>query len=219
MNIWQKYLSYLIEIPIENISSTYTKNLNITLYKGRYALNTTNAVYSWEDLYQNFYKAFEHIEIEKKGYRTCLVVGLGLGSIPFMLEKKFNCKFDFTAVEIDEAIVNVAQKYTLSRLDSTIEIRCTDAEYYINTCNKKFDLIAFDVFIDDKVPEKFESEAFLTTLKNCLQPGGLLLFNRLSAVDENIHSANSFYNKVFKTIFPSATYLDTGGNFMLITNP
>ena len=46
--------SYLIDIPIEEKTSRFSGKLELILRKGRYALCTSNAVYSFDDLYINF---------------------------------------------------------------------------------------------------------------------------------------------------------------------
>ncbi|MEL7021873.1 MAG: hypothetical protein AAGK47_09700, partial [Bacteroidota bacterium] len=103
MNVptWKKWLSYLTEIHIESAPSEINPHLYVSLRRGRYQLCTANAIYSYEDLYSNFYKAFEQVNLHKiKGDRV-LILGYGMGSIPYILEKKMNYDFNYTAIEID----------------------------------------------------------------------------------------------------------------------
>lgn len=214
--LWKKLLSYVHEFEIESTQSEVNESLHVTLRNGRYVLNTPNAVYSYEDLYSNFFKAFQHIAIEKQEIKTVLVLGLGLGSIPFMLEKRFACEFDYTAVEIDEDVIYLADKYALSDLKSYVEVVCTDACIFVEVCEDKYDLICIDVFVDDKIPEDFLYPEFLESCKELLTDKGLIMFNHLALTAKDIQLAEDYYKTVFKSVFPEGRYLDTTGNWILM---
>ena len=51
--LWKRWLSYLFEIHVESTSSDYNPHLHVSLNNGRYQLSTANAIYSFEDLYDN----------------------------------------------------------------------------------------------------------------------------------------------------------------------
>ena len=108
---WKRLLSYLFEIHIESTSSDYNPHLYVSLQKGRYQLSTANAIYSFEDLYDNFSDAFKEIDLDQLNVQNVLILGFGLGSIPIILEQKFNKKYFYTGVEIDEEVLYLANKY------------------------------------------------------------------------------------------------------------
>ena len=87
--IWKRLLSYFFEWHIESAPSEANPHLYVSLKNGRYQLCTANAVYSYEDLYTNFLRAFEQIDFDKVPGKDVLILGLGLGSIPIILEKRF----------------------------------------------------------------------------------------------------------------------------------
>ena len=89
---WKIWLSYFTEIVLERGSSDPNEDLQLGLKKGRYCLSTPNAIYSFGDLYDNFSKSFQQLDIVEKNIKDVLVLGFGLGSIPFMLEKTFSKK-------------------------------------------------------------------------------------------------------------------------------
>ena len=140
---------------------------------------TPEAVYSYGNRYDNFFNAFKQIQIQSKEIDSVLLLGLGLGSVPYMLETYFNRDYRYTAVEIDDAIINLASKYILSDLKSEVTTICANALSYVQIDQKHYDLIAMDVFVSDYIPKEFETEAFLMHLKERIAPDGLLLFNRL----------------------------------------
>lgn len=213
---WKKWISYIRELPVESASSDVNPELYVCLSQGRYQLCTANAVYSYEDLYDNFYQAFRKLPLDDMQIEHVLVLGLGLGSIPYMLERKFRKKYYYTAVEVDEAVIYLAQKYALSDLKSGIEVVRADAGLFVDQTIDKFDLITMDIFLDDEVPEKFEQQAFLEQLDHLLAPEGLLLYNRLSRSREDVRKTERFYREVFCQVFPEADYLDLQGNWMLL---
>ncbi len=213
---WKKWLSYLVDLHLESASSDFNEELQVFLVKGRYQLVTQNAVYSFDDLYTNFRDAFTELNIGEKAIEKVLLLGLGLGSIPFMLENKFDLDADYTAVEIDEAIIYLANKYTLSEIQAPINYICTDAANFVQICQDKFDLICMDVFKDDFIPEEFETLEYLETLKDLLNPNGMLLYNRLASFKKDIEASQKFKEEKFLQVFPNAYHLNVKGNWMLV---
>ncbi len=214
--LWKKWLSYLWPLQIEAVEGVHNPYLEILYYKGRYQLNTENAIYSFEDLYTNYYRAFEKVELEKLEVNNVLILGLGLGSIPVMLERNFKVNYHFTGVEIDEEVIHLAHKYALNGLKSPIEIVCTDAYNYVAQCHQKFEMICVDIFIDDVIPHEFEQQDFLNQVKDLLTDNGMLFYNRLGFTDNDKKNNLKFYNKQFKPIFPKGRYLDLDDNWMFL---
>ena len=215
---WKRWLSYLTELHIESTSSKYNPHLYVSLSKGRYQLCTANAIYSYEDYYDNYRKAFTRVDLDQLPGKEVLILGFGLGSIPFMLEKLFEYELHYTAVEVDEAVIGLASKYALPEIDASIELICTDALIYVAQQPATFDMICMDVYLDDVVPDAFEQEEFLSGLKNMLNPNGLLLFNRLAATQEDKDKSKQFYVQRFLPVFPLGAYIDVGGNYMLFND-
>ncbi len=218
--LWKKILSYFHEFHIENTSSPFNPTLDVCLRSGRYLLKTPNVIYSFGDLYDNFFKAFEQINLGKNEPKSVLLLGFGLGSIPYMLEKKFHKKYAYTAVEIDEVVIHLAKKYVTDELRSPIEFVCADAAQYVSQSGRKFDMICMDVFLDHLVPSQMEQTLFLEGLAKRLQPQtGILLYNRLTATDVEKRYTQHFFQKIFQQTFPEATFLDVDGNWILTNRP
>lgn len=214
--IWKKYLSYFFELHIESAPSEINPHLYVSLSRGRYQLSTANAIYSFADLYDNFTLTFQQINLSTT-IKDVLILGFGLGSIPYMLEKKFNKSYHYTAVEIDENVLYLANKYALPVLTSPITMMPADAFAFVHYCQERFDLLCMDVFLDDIVPDNFETEYYLRQLENLLNPEGILLFNKLAATEKDRKQAAQFF-ELFKSVFPNGTYLEVNGNWMLIND-
>lgn len=213
--LWKKWLSHLTPFTLERTGSRQNPELSVVLARGRVQLLSGNAIYSWDDLYHNFTIAFGELDRQMKPEADVLLLGLGLGSVPFILEKVYSRHYHYTAVEWDETVAELAHRYTLSRLDSPIEVVVADAEVFVQACSEEFDLLIVDIFEDDLTPPQFETAEFLEACRDRLRPGGLLLFNRLYGAHKDRVATERFYERTFKVAFPDARTIDTGGNWIL----
>lgn len=213
---WKRWLSWLAELHLESAPSALNPHLYVSLRRGRLQLCSANAVYSWEDLYDNFDKAFQRLPLDTLPIREVLLLGVGLGSIPQLLEGKYCRQYRYTGVEADENVLYLASRYTLPQLQSPLELHCTDALAFMQVCQDAFDLICMDVFVDDQVPDPFLLPDFLELLRARLNAGGILLYNRLGATAQDRWQAQTWYDEVFRKVFTQSECWDLGGNFMLV---
>lgn len=218
ITIWKKILSYFFDIRLEKKQSSFSGALEILLSRGRVALCTKNAMYSFDDLYLNFRMAFSMVNINKFNTDKVLLLGAGLLSVPYLLEKKHQKSFVCKAVDIDPMVLEAAAQYALPKLNSEIELICADAETFVLNDKEKYDLIVVDVFIDNEVPGKFEKEDFLKALKNLLADKGLVMYNRMAQNEIALKNTESYYNQAFKQVFFKSEMLRLNGNCMLLGN-
>lgn len=175
-------------------------------------LVSNNAIYSYDDLYLNFKEAFLRMNKNLTENDNVLVLGLGLGSIPYIIEKILTQKPYYTLVEIDEEVIYLASKYGLSRLTANFEIQAADAFAFIHQNTDTYDLICMDVFNDDLVPTQMTTEDFLILLKSTLNDDGLLLYNRLYQYEKDKRETDLFEHEAFRKVFPDYTYVEVEGN-------
>ncbi len=210
------FLSFFCDRLIEQSQSDLNPELKVFLSNGRYKLVTGHAVYSYDDRYTNFLQSFRELKKELSKVKTCLVLGLGMGSIPLMLERKMNLSVDCTAVELDPEIIRLYEKYTAPRLKNKVRITEGDAWNYLASNPSKFDLICMDVFEDAKVPEKFSSPQFCGMLRDHLHEDAVLIYNRLEETDQDHRENNIFFENIFQPVFPDARVLKLEANRMYI---
>ncbi len=213
---WKRFLSNYFTIPIEKVKSKYSTTLEVVLNKGRYALCTAHAVYSYEDLYINFRDSFYKIDLDSHKIDKVLILGVGLLSIPIILEKLLHKNYSYTCVDIDPEVVRLAKKYGLPQIESKIELHCADALEFVNNETNTYSLIIVDIFIDDKVPSAFETTDFLENLKKRLDGNGLLMYNRMAQNTEALEKTEFFYYNNFKKLFIDSEMLILKGNRMLL---
>ncbi len=215
---WKKIASYFHEFHIETTQSEHSRELYLLFKEGRYQLCSFNAVYSYEDKYSNFAGAFQQINLSQIKPKKVLILGLGMGSIPYILEQSHPSEYEFTAIEIDEAVVYLAEKYTLSKIHSPMEIICTDALLYVAQTQQKYDMILVDLFIDDIVPNQFEQVDFLIQTKKLLTENGILISNRLGYTEKDKKETATFYKDAFLPVYPNGTSILVKGNHMLLND-
>lgn len=213
---WKKWLSYFTFLTLEKRKSEYSGQIEILLSRGRLAMATSKAFYSYEDLYLNFRKSFEKIDLRDFDIDKVLILGAGLLSIPYILEKKHSKNYKYKVVDIDATVLNLASKYALPKLYSNIELVCADALEFVKNERDRFKLIIVDIFIDDIVPEVFESLEFLEGLKKILESKGLLMYNRMSQNLPAKIQTEKFYNNNFTRIFKNSEIIDLSENKMLL---
>ena len=139
----QRLISYITDVHIESVTSDYNETLEVLISHGRYQLCTPNAIYSYADKYDNYRESFNKMKLPDHPDTNILLLGFGMGSIPYMLEKVFLKKYVYTGVEIDPMIIYLASKYTLVDLHSEISIIEADAAYFIKQNQKITELIKF----------------------------------------------------------------------------
>jgi spermidine synthase len=101
-----------------------------------------------------------------------LLMGLGGGTIVHQYNR---LGFDLEVVEIDERIKETAINYFAVSPNTTILI--DDARHYINICKKKYDVITFDMFLNETPPAQVLSLETFIKVKELLNPDGLWVLN------------------------------------------
>lgn len=157
----------------------------------------------WQNVLRKVWK-------KKKEVTSCLILGLGGGSIAKITRKLWK-KSKITGVEIDPVIIELGEKY-LGLKEIGVNKEFCDAEDYLKTSSKVFDLICVDTYVGDSYPKKFEEEAFLVLIRKHLDKSGIVIFNRLYYGDKRplamkfLKRLESVFSKV-EIVFPEANVM------------
>ena len=115
--------------------------------------------------------------------RRVLIVGLGGGAMVRFLTH-YDPQVQIDAVEIDPAVVRLADKYFDVRSGGNVRVHTADAVAFIESTTDRYDLILMDAFLRPSsetdatgVPSGLKTLAFLNRLKQTLAPGGVVAFN------------------------------------------
>jgi spermidine synthase len=111
--------------------------------------------------------------------RSCLVLGLGGGSIPRMLLEAFP-HLEVAAIEIDPAVVDLACRYFDVSALPRFTVHLEDAAVFLRRCNSQYALIVVDTYVGDRFPDQCASLEFLRDAGRCLTEDGVLVVNWLN---------------------------------------
>lgn len=101
-----------------------------------------------------------------------LIMGLGGGTILHQFDR-LGMKIE--VVELDERIKETAIQYF--GVSPLADIKIDDARHFINTSKKTYDLITFDMFLNETPPAQVLTLETFLKVKNMLRPEGLWIIN------------------------------------------
>lgn len=176
----KKLFSYLIPVTIFKQKSTLSQTLEVTWTDGKLVLDSENTNYSYGNLQRILKKGLKIIGFEKiQSMQSILVLGVAGGSVIRTLVDEIDFKGEITGVEIDKAIIEIANTYFKLDEIPNLEIIFDDASEFVLKTNKKFDLIIIDIFQDTKMPDFLFEFFFINRICFLLNPKGHILFNTM----------------------------------------
>jgi spermidine synthase len=156
-----------------------------------------------------------------------LIIGGGAGVVPMIFRRAYPVSID--VVEIDPAVVKVAEKWFGLRADERMRIFAQDGRMFIHNARKQYDLIIIDVYTaGDRIPFHLTTREFLLELKAALRPQGIVLINLISSLTgfkselfwaelktcQSVFGADHVY--VFPEKISNSGPLDDSRNIMLL---
>lgn len=131
-----------------------------------------------------------------------LVIGLGGGSLPRLMQKLFpSARID--SVEIDPAVIEVAEKYFDFEARPDDNVIARDGRVYVRRAllrGQTYDFILLDAFTGDYIPEHMMTREYLEECKKLLSENGVLVANTFSSSRLYRHETATF-NAAFDWFF------------------
>jgi spermidine synthase len=127
--------------------------------------------------------------------KDVLILGLGGGSIAKNLKIR---GFNVEVCELDSRMEFVAKKYF--GLPENIKVTIDDARHFINTSNKKYDVIIFDTFRGEETPSHIITSESLDKVKTILDDKGVMIVNSFGYLDGELGLGS---RSIYKTILNS----------------
>jgi spermidine synthase len=130
-----------------------------------------------------------------------LIIGLGGGTLPTTLRKLYPT-MPIDVVEIDPAVIRVANKYFNFTASSLTKVHEVDGRVFVKRALKqpeRYDLIMLDAFDHEYIPEHMLTREFLSEIRDLLTARGVLAANTFSS--------SRLYN------YESVTYQAVYGDF------
>lgn len=145
-----------------------------------------------------------------RAQNSALMVGLGGGStVRYMAQ--FMPNTDFTTVEIDPGVIEMAQKYFDVHQGPHQHIVERDARLFLNGTHAAYDLVFVDAYRGSFVPFHLTTQEFYALAKRHLTPGGCLL--------QNVDPGTLLFDATMATlskVFQNVETLPAGGNIVVI---
>ena len=141
---------------------------------------------------------------------SVLILGNGTGTYAMQLRHYFpGCSVD--AVEIDGRITDLAYGYFgLDAGDPLLTVYEGDGRAFINSCDKKYDVIMVDAYQDITIPFSMSSVEFFTLVRDHLEPGGAMVVNMNMRSGEG--GINARLCDTMASVFPTVMTADVGGS-------
>ena len=123
-----------------------------------------------------------------------LVLGVAGGSVIKTLVDEIHFEGKITGVEIDKAIIKIANEYFHLDQIQNLEIIIDDAFEFVLKTKVKYDLIIIDVFQDVRMPNFLFEKFFIDRICYLLKSKGFILFNTMVINEKQKQLNLDFFN-------------------------
>jgi len=181
-----KLFSYFIPINIYKKKSSISETIEVTWNNGELVIDSKNTNYSYGSLQRILRKGLKYIGFERiKKFDNVLLLGVAGGSVIKTLVEEIKFKGKITGVEIDPAMIEVANTYFKLNEIPNLNIVIDDAFEFVLKTKETYDLIIIDVFQDTTMPNFLFEDFFINRVNFLLRKDGFILFNTMVINDGN----------------------------------
>lgn len=203
----KRLLSFFIPINIYKKNSSVSKKLEVTWNNGQLVLDSKNTNYSYGSLQRILRKGLKYIGFERiRGFKNILVLGVAGGSVIKTLSEEIEFKGQITGVEIDPAVIEIANTYFDLDKIQNLELVNDDAFEFVLKTKEKYDLIIIDIFKDTEMPNFLFEEFFINRINLLLNVNGFILFNTMTLYkkdkDRNLEYRSRFSEDYSVRMYP-----------------
>ncbi|MES2379804.1 MAG: methyltransferase domain-containing protein [Bacteroidota bacterium] len=180
---------------VESFDSAKNGKINVIRLHDKLVVNTRNANQSFDGLHQLFKTIFNDLQLEKVVPQKILCLGLAGGSIIHIIKNELQLNSHITAIEYDEVMVQIANKYFGLQQFSHLNVVIADAFVYAQqkAATETFDLIIVDLFEDNKVVENVFNIEFNEQLLN-MCPNGTIIINAICNNKNQLLQLNTLFS-------------------------
>ncbi|MES2656547.1 MAG: methyltransferase domain-containing protein [Bacteroidota bacterium] len=180
---------------VESFDSAKNGKINVIRLHDKLVVNTRNANQSFDGLHQLFKTIFNDLQLEKVVPQKILCLGLAGGSIIHIIKNELQLNSHITAIEYDEVMVQIANKYFGLQQFSHLNVVIADAFVYAQqkAATETFDLIIVDLFEDNKVAANVFNIDFNEQLLN-MCPNGTIIINAICNNKNQLLQLNTLFS-------------------------
>ena len=192
----RKLFSYFIPINIYKKKSTISETIEVTWNNGELVIDSKNTNYSYGSLQRILRKGLKYIGFERiRNFNNVLLLGVAGGSVIKTLVEEIKFKGKITGVEIDPAMIEVANTYFKLNEIPNLNIVIDDAFEFVLKTKETYDLIIIDVFQDTTMPNFLFEDFFINRVNFLLRKDGFILINTMVINDGNRERNLNYKNK------------------------
>lgn len=140
--------------------------------------------------------------------RNVLVIGLGGGTIPSFLHKRFP-EATIDVVDIDPVVVELARSHFGFREDVRMQAHVQDGRKFVERAPRRYDIVFLDGFGTENVPPHLATREFLQAVRRILTPTGIVVGNLWGRGSNRLYDAMV---KTYRVVFPHLYVLDVPGS-------
>ncbi|MET0182648.1 MAG: fused MFS/spermidine synthase, partial [Caulobacterales bacterium] len=142
--------------------------------------------------------------------RSVLEIGLGGGRTAYYL-RLLMPNTQITCVELDPAVIELAQRHFGIRTDNNFRIVQRDGRIYLNQNQTRHDVIMVDAYRGTFVPFHLTTREFYMICKRRLNPGGVMV--------QNVEPSSMLYDAALatiKSVFGNVDTYEAEGNVVVV---
>lgn len=199
-----KLFSYFIPITILKRKSKWSENLELTWNNGELVVNSRNLNYSYGTSQRILKKGLQTIGYSKiLEMKSILVLGVAGGCVIKTLTDEINYKDRITGVEIDPAVIDIANNYYKLNEVPNLKIIIDDAFDFVLNTEEKYDMVIIDIFQDQLMPKFLFDNIFAKAIGALIGKTGVAVFNTMLLNSDDSKRNKKFINDLgslnFKT--------------------
>lgn len=143
-----------------------------------------------------FLHLMEALKLAKPDGHSLLLLGLGVGSLPILMEKR---GVTSDVVEIDAEVVRLARTHFHFKPNG--EVFVEDARTFVKRKGKRYDFVVHDTFTGGDNPDHLLSLEMMLELKGRLAPEGIALVNLVGADRGDLSTPAQAFNRTIRSAF------------------
>ena len=136
-------------------------------------------------------------ELDENSEGKVLILGMGTGTYATQGLRYFN-NLSFSGVEIDEKIAALAEEYF--DLPEEVQVTVADGRSWLDASDETYDVIMVDAYQDITIPFQMSSIEFFSSVKEHLNPGGVMVVN-MNMKSDDPGSINEALSDTISAVF------------------
>ena len=137
-----------------------------------------------------------------------LILGMGTGTYATQCKRYFG-DISIEGVEIDDKITDLAVQYF--ELPEDVPVTTYDGRAYLNSIDKKYDVIMVDAYQDITIPFQMSSVEFFRLVADHLTEDGVMVVN-MNMRGQSEGSINDYLSDTIASVFDDVYVIDVRGS-------